>query len=55
MLIARSSGRLKFKATEVAAMEFEMAAGFEIFTEAIIPRKVSKMDIETAATSKEVT
>ena len=46
MLIARSSRRLKFKAIEVAAMEFERAAVFnsgsvfEIFTEAIIPRKV---------------
>ena len=43
-------------------MEFEMAAVFdmttvsvfEIFTEVKIPRKVSKMDIETA-TLKEVT
>jgi len=41
-------------------MEFEMAAVFdmvsvfEIFTEVTIPRKVSKMDIETA-TLKEVT
>ena len=48
MLIARSSRRLKFKAIEVAAMEFERAAVFdtgtvfEIFTEAIILRKVSK-------------
>lgn len=41
-------------------MEFEMAAVFdmvsvfEIFTEVTIPRKISKMDIETA-TLKEVT
>jgi hypothetical protein len=48
VLIARSSRRLKFKAIEVAAMEFERAAVFdtgtvfEIFTEAIILRKVSK-------------
>ena len=35
-------------------MEFEMGSVFEIFKEAIIPRKISKMDIETA-TSKEVT
>ena len=61
VLISWGSRRLKFKAIEVAAMEFERAAVFdigsvfEIVTEAIIPRKVSKMDIETAATSKEVT
>ena len=61
MLIARSRRRLKFKAIEVAAMEFEMVAVFdtglvfEIFTEAIILRKVSEMGIKTAATSKEVT
>jgi hypothetical protein len=48
VLIARSSRRLKFKAIEVAAMEFERAAVFdtgavfEICTEAIILRKVSK-------------
>jgi hypothetical protein len=48
VLIARSSRRLKFKAIEVAAIEFERAAVFdtgavfEIFTEAIILRKVSK-------------
>ena len=36
-------------------MEFEMDSVFEIFKEATIPRKVSKMDIEAAATSKEVT
>ena len=61
VLIARSRRRLKFKAIEVAAMEFEMVAVFdtgsvfEIFTEAIILRKVSEMGIKTAATSKEVT
>ena len=44
----------EFKASEVAAMEFEMGSVFEIFKEAIIHRKVSKMDIETA-TAKEVT
>ena len=43
----------EFKAIEVAATEFEMGSVFEIFKEAIIPRKISKMDIETA-TSKEV-
>ena len=43
----------EFKAIEVAATEFEMGPVFEIFKEAIIPRKISKMDIETA-TSKEV-
>ncbi len=32
-------------------MEFEMGSVFEIFKETIIPRKISKMDIE-AATSK---
>lgn len=61
VLRARSRRRLKFKAIEVAAMEFEMVAVFdtgsvfEIFTEAIILRKVSEMGIKTAATSKEVT
>ena len=46
VLMSRGSRRLKFKAIEVAAMEFERAAVFdsgsvfEIFTEAIIPRKV---------------
>ena len=60
MLIARSSRRLKFKAIEVAAMEFERAAVFdtgsvlEISKEVIILRKVSKMGIETAATSKKL-
>jgi len=59
--MSRGSRRMKFKAIEVAAMEFERAAVFdrgsvfEIFTEAKIPRKVSKMDTEIAATSKEVT
>ena len=48
MLIARSRRRLKFKAIEVAAMEFGMVAVFdtgsvfEIFTEAIILRKVGR-------------
>ena len=61
MLIARSRRRLKFKAIEVAAMEFEIVAVFdtgsvfEIFKEAISLRKVSEMGIKAAATSKEVT